>query len=909
MSNLERHFARMREIHPRPWPVSAEARALARDLRARDHFLLSSRGKLFVTSSGELTADDLVAIQTHTEALLLLAAKCPMPTVEAHNAAPKPEAGAPGPSAGVGPSASVGPSALGFVLGLLEEEPVPLNLDPKIIHGGPAVPFTVNVHAEPEIVNQVLEPIVEGLSAAEIKLRLDIRGHHLLTNDGRFFISDAGKLTDDEKRIIKSRRDELIPLSLQAPTPPQPVTDAAVANDVDPCRGATETDVSRASGELTGTAPGQESPSFDSTLSQSIDITFTDQRIVASDTPSFFEDRPTQTLAQFLNDAPLQIDPSYVPDEPPDLSGIDEIILNFATSGLDWAGSDRPGGVTVASMDGKLCRFLPFGFKHGGNLSEEAVKRWAKEQLVGKKITNARTKFDIHQSREWGIDLESQGCTFSDIQHTAALLDDHRKKVALDNLAQDYFPGEPFIARVDERRHLEHHASEVAEREKFTALLVGRLRDVMYPEIDKQDLRRVQDLEDAVIAPVVEMEKNGSPIDMELLEQFGIECNAKHDALMWEISKECGFAFEHTASGWKRLIESLHLEVPDSFSESMLNEVDHPLVRKGQRASQYASLNSKIFKAYPEHIRGGILRYSINQLASDDGGTASGRFSIGIVQQVPNAYNHGEIFGDELFPRRLFVPGSGDYFEADAAQIEFRLLVHYSKNAKLLQAYRDDPWMSFHKQMQSMLIAYKPDMNYAHTKSYNFAAQYGAKSIKLAIMMAFITERVGDEIRKAERWDDPRLKTIKEIEAAYRKAHPEATALLDRASHLMKNECDKYCKRGDELHREFPHRGFVKTMLGRRSRCINNYKPYIGLNRVLQGSGADIMKKKLVELHAERKQTGFVMRITNHDAALGDAMEAETKEKVSAILNVQSYPLKVPIFWECGTGKNWAECK
>ena len=125
----------------------------------------------------------------------------------------------------------------------------------------------------------------------------------------------------------------------------------------------------------------------------------------------------------------------------------------------------------------------------------------------------------------------------------------------------------------------------------------------------------------------------------------------------------------------------------------------------------------------------------------------------------------------------------------------------------------------------------------------------------------------------------------------------------------MKNECDQYCKRGDALHRQLPHRGYVKTMLGRRSRCVHNYKPYIGLNRVLQGTGASIMKRKLTEVHAQRKDTGFVMRITNHDAVLGDATTPETKDKVSTILNAQSYPMKVPILWECGTGRTWADCK
>jgi len=125
----------------------------------------------------------------------------------------------------------------------------------------------------------------------------------------------------------------------------------------------------------------------------------------------------------------------------------------------------------------------------------------------------------------------------------------------------------------------------------------------------------------------------------------------------------------------------------------------------------------------------------------------------------------------------------------------------------------------------------------------------------------------------------------------------------------MKNKCDDYCKKGDALHRQFPHRGYVKTLLGRRSRCVNNYKPYIGLNRVLQGTGASIMKQKLTELHDARKDTGFVMRITNHDAVLGDATTPETLGKVSEILNRQSFKLTVPILWKCGTGANWAEAK
>ena len=131
----------------------------------------------------------------------------------------------------------------------------------------------------------------------------------------------------------------------------------------------------------------------------------------------------------------------------------------------------------------------------------------------------------------------------------------------------------------------------------------------------------------------------------------------------------------------------------------------------------------------------------------------------------------------------------------------------------------------------------------------------------------------------------------------------------DRASHLAKPECDKFCKRGDTLHRQFKHRGYVKTLLGRRSRFPSNYKTYIGLNRVLQGTASDIMKRKLVELHRERKNTGFLMRMTVHDMVGGDAQEPETLARVSEILNQQSVTVKVPILWACKQGPNWADCQ
>jgi len=626
------------------------------------------------------------------------------------------------------------------------------------------------------------------------------------------------------------------------------------------------------------------------------------------------------SLADFLGTRPLAATPDWQAQTPQSLDGIDNIVLNFETNGLDWVHGDRPIGVTVGTLDGGLKCFLPFGFA-GGNLDEEQVREWARRELRGKHITNVNTRFDVHMSRVWGIDLEEQGNTVSDVMHYAALLDDHRKKFALDVLAKDYLGGIE-VPRVDERNMAGYHAGEVAARAEYQAQLVAQLREKMWPELDAQELQGVRQLEDEVIYPVVEMEKNGSPLDLELLEQYHTECTTRHDALIHEISNEVGFAFEHTAAGWQRMFEYCHLTPSESYAEDVIGAIDHPLIKKGHLAAQLASLDSKTFAAYKKQIGpDGVLYYDINQLRGDDGGTVSGRFSIGYVQQVPNHDNHFATFGEDLYPRRLFKAARGQYLNADAAQIEYRIFAHFANNPKVLAAYQADPGMSFHKFMWALMKVHKPDMKYTWQKSMNFMKMYGGGLSKLALMMEFITKQQYAEIQSdpnnARKWDDPLLAPAKAIQRIYEQVMPEVDHLQARASHLAKSVCDQDCKKQGkhadrirQLHADLPHRGYVRTLLGRRSRFPKNWKTYKALNRVIQGSAADVMKRKLVELHAERRTTGFLMRLTIHDSVAGDAQEPETLARVSEILNRQSFSqLKVPILWECAEGATWAEAK
>jgi DNA polymerase-1 len=139
---------------------------------------------------------------------------------------------------------------------------------------------------------------------------------------------------------------------------------------------------------------------------------------------------------------------------------------------------------------------------------------------------------------------------------------------------------------------------------------------------------------------------------------------------------------------------------------------------------------------------------------------------------------------------------------------------------------------------------------------------------------------------------DPRMSQIIEVNRIYNREIPEAKPLLEKAKALAQA------------------RGYVRTVLGRRARFLNGYRIHKALNGIIQGSAADVMKQKLVELHEARKDTGLLLRFTVHDEVDGDIPNRGLAQKVAEVLNRQSFlQFKVPILWETSIGPNWKDCK
>lgn len=600
---------------------------------------------------------------------------------------------------------------------------------------------------------------------------------------------------------------------------------------------------------------------------------------------------PTSILVQFSS-GPSAAEQNWTPDDPPELGDCKEIELDTETTGLKWWKGDLPIGMSIRRPDGKTW-YLPWGHA-GGNLDPHLVRRWAQRELRDKTITGANIKFDVHMLREWGIDLEEQNCRVSDVQHYAALLDDYRREVNLNALAAEFLKKNKSGQDLDKSRMADYHASQVAQYAKDDVTLTGELRQVMWPMLTKEDLHRVRELEEDVIYPVCECEKNAAPIDVPLLKTWVRRSEVELNNILQYIADKVGFQVNPDKSeDMQKLFE--HQGVPvtlftehgaPSFTDALLKGIDNELIQFARRAGKIASLRSKFLVSYDRVIEDdGLLRFELHQLRGDEHGTNRGRFSSSNknIQQVMSptkqrvawGYHEDDTTHDEeiYLIRRLFIAGAGMRFmSSDAMQIEYRLFAHFAASPTILAAYAADPLMSFHKFVWKMVDEFVSGLGYDKIKTLNFMLVYG-----------------GGKDKTAELLELPRAEADK-FTNAYHTVFPEIKPLLHKASTLA------------------AERGFVRTILGRRARFPDRKFTHKAFNAVDQGSAADIMKTKMVEVHRARKATGFIMRGSVHDELFGDAPDQKCADMVTAILNQQSFNLKVPILWKTALGNNWAEC-
>lgn len=121
---------------------------------------------------------------------------------------------------------------------------------------------------------------------------------------------------------------------------------------------------------------------------------------------------------------------------------------------------------------------------------------------------------------------------------------------------------------------------------------------------------------------------------------------------------------------------------------------------------------------------------------------------------------------------------------------------------------------------------------------------------------------------------------------------PEAAALLSK----IKSSLPRYHKLNSRIKKKLRTEGYVQTLFG-RVQTVTKGKEYVGLNAIIQGSAADIMKQGLVNVCDATAHLGATPLLVVHDEVVVETpleYAEETKSLVETAL-VEAYQLAPPL--------------
>lgn len=640
----------------------------------------------------------------------------------------------------------------------------------------------------------------------------------------------------------------------------------------------------------------------------------------------FWQDLPVEKTGRAEHVRPMPAIPATgwtLPSEFPRLEAAKVLAIDCETKDPNLTemgpGSIRRDGhivgISVGTEDGGRWYFPMRHEVGGGNMDAEQVLRWAGDELTrhGQTKVGANLMYDCEWLASEGVEVAGP---FIDVQYQEALLDENAKSYSLETLGQKYLgEGKQSNALYEWCAQAYGGAADGTQRANIyraPASLVGpyaesdcdlplRIARVQQGRLAREELLGVAELENALIPMLLAMRRRGVRVDVAAARALGDTWAKTVDdigrltgASPWnqgEIAAVCdraGIDYPRTAAG------------RPSFKKDWLNKHADPLIASIARAR-------RLDKARGTFIDGHIFGHAVNDrihiafhpLRTDKGGTVSGRFS----STHHNLPKRDEEIGPLI--RSLFLPEEGeDWLRFDYSQIEPRIQFHYASGplAEAMRArLRAEPWLNCYRLMMLDMQGLNVDHDefYEVFKSIWLGISYGMGDPKLAASL-------GVGLEQARFWRKSFPPYILELfdKASMRAARQGViTTLFGRRARFplwesrdwnesqvdgaMSEEAAR-AKYSDRVRRAFTHKA---------------------LNRLAQGSGADVMKKAMLDIW--RSGVCRVIgppKITLHDE-LGFSKprtrEGDEAAAEAGRLMENCVTLRVPLRVEREEGQNW----
>ena len=603
-----------------------------------------------------------------------------------------------------------------------------------------------------------------------------------------------------------------------------------------------------------------------------------------------------------------------VPDVFPQFTETETIAIDLETydphlmtCGPGWAtGRGHVVGVGVATKDWE--GYFPIRHEGGGNLDEDIVLRWLKNTLSSTRrdVVFHNALYDVGWLRREEVTVAGN---ILDTIVAAPLIDENRFSYSLENLGAAYcderkdeslLQDAALAFGINPKSEMyKLHAKYVGPYGQQDASLTLKLWNKLKLEIAEQGLENILKMESKLIPLLLEMRWRGVRVDEEKAQQVSKKLSTEEQKIQVEIKRKYGSDINLWANAsLQNIFEKNKLWFPRtekgmaSFQKDWLEGHDHELPQLIVRARKLNKARTTfIDKMIMDHAFNGRIHAEAHPMRNDRGGTVSGRFSYSNpnLQQVPA--RDPEI-GNLI--RSLFIPEKDCQWGVfDYSQQEPRLTVHYANQMKLTGAndavkqYTEEN-ADFHQ-----IVADMANIPRKQAKTINLGLSYGMGKEKLI-------KELGLDNTEAEN-----------LFQQYHAKVPFIRALQDQCARVAME------------------RGYIKTFKGRRCRFnlwesryertlplplkeakekygddLKRSYTYKALNRLIQGSAADMTKLAMIGLWEE----GIIPHLQVHDEVDISIENIEQANKVIQIME-NCVELDVPLLVDQELGPSWGETK
>jgi len=441
------------------------------------------------------------------------------------------------------------------------------------------------------------------------------------------------------------------------------------------------------------------------------------------------------------------------------------------------------------------------------------------------------------------------------------------------------------------------YVGQYAEKDAEATL---KLWQRLQSEIYAQELTNIFDIETKLFPCLVDMRFKGVPVDLDKADTIKKNLMNQEKKLLHKIKDLSNIDVElWAASSIAKAFDALNLPYDKteksgapSFTRNFLANHPHELAQCISNAREINKAHTTFIDTITKHAHKGRIHADINQIRSDDGGTVTGRFSMSNpnLQQIPARH-------PELGPmiRSIFIPEQDHKWGCfDYSQQEPRILVHYAKLQKLrgvddiVDAYKKGD-ADFHQ-----VVADMAGIERKQAKTINLGLMYGMGKNKLMAELGLMKESA-EKLIKQYNTRAPFVKELMDTVSRVANDRGKIRTLLGRVCHFELWQPVQF-----GINKPLPLEQARKEYGEPLKRAFT----YKALNRLIQGSAADMTKKSMIALY----ENGIIPHIQIHDevdiSVKDDKMAAQIIEIMESAVE-----LEVPNKVDYEKGDNWGDIK